>query len=42
MIAPAVARIVADALLGRRDDALDVLGLGRFSAGDLVPEPQLV
>jgi sarcosine oxidase subunit beta len=42
MIAPAVARIVADALLGRRDDALDVLGLGRFSTGDLVPEPQLV
>ncbi len=42
MIAPAVARIVADAVLGERDSALDVLGPERFAAGRLVPEPQLV
>jgi sarcosine oxidase subunit beta len=42
MIAPAVARITADAVLGKRDDVLDVLGLDRFAAGRLVPEPQLV
>lgn len=42
MIAPAVARITADAVLGRRDDVVDVLGLDRFAAGRLVPEPQLV
>ncbi|MGZ4334735.1 MAG: NAD(P)/FAD-dependent oxidoreductase, partial [Gaiellaceae bacterium] len=42
MIAPAVARITADAVLGERDEILDVLGLGRFAAGRLVPEPQLV
>jgi sarcosine oxidase subunit beta len=42
MIAPAVARITADAVLGERDDILDVLGLDRFAAGRLVPEPQLV
>jgi sarcosine oxidase, subunit beta len=42
MIAPAVARITADAVLGRHDEALDVLGADRFAAGRLVPEPQLV
>jgi glycine/D-amino acid oxidase-like deaminating enzyme len=42
MIAPAVARITADAVLGRRDHVLDVLGLDRFTTGRLVPEPQLV
>ena len=42
MIAPAVARITADAVEGRRDEVLDVLGIDRFSAGRLVPEPQLV
>jgi sarcosine oxidase subunit beta len=43
MIAPAVARIVADAIVdGRRDDALDVLDAGRFAEGRAVPEPQLV
>ncbi len=42
MIAPAVARIVADAVLGDRDPVLDVLGPERFAAGRLVPEPQLV
>jgi sarcosine oxidase, subunit beta len=42
MIAPAVARITADAIEGRRDEALDVLGLDRFASGRLVPEPQLV
>jgi sarcosine oxidase subunit beta len=42
MIAPAVARITADAVFGKRDEVLDVLGLDRFAAGRLVPEPQLV
>jgi sarcosine oxidase subunit beta len=42
MIAPAVARITADAVEGRRDPALAVLGIDRFEAGRLVPEPQLV
>ena len=42
MIAPAVARIVAGAVLGERDPVLDVLGPDRFAAGRLVPEPQLV
>jgi sarcosine oxidase subunit beta len=42
MIAPAVARIVVDALAGERDDVLDVLGADRFATGRLVPEPQLV
>ena len=42
MIAPAVARIVADAIGGRDDPVLDILGAGRFAAGRLVPEPQLV
>jgi sarcosine oxidase subunit beta len=42
MIAPAVARITADAVLGERDEILDILGVDRFAAGRLVPEPQLV
>lgn len=42
MIAPAVARITADAVDGKRDPALDVLGAGRFAAGRLVSESQLV
>jgi sarcosine oxidase subunit beta len=42
MIAPAVARIVADGVTGTLDPVLDVLGVARFAAGRLVPEPQLV
>ena len=42
MIAPAVARITADAVEGKHDPALDILGIERFAAGRLVPEPQLV
>jgi sarcosine oxidase subunit beta len=42
MIAPAVARITADAIQGRRDPVLDVLGADRFASDRLVPEPQLV
>lgn len=42
MIAPAVARIVADAVEGERDPVLDVLGPDRFAQDRLVPEPQLV
>ncbi|HEY2543865.1 MAG TPA: FAD-dependent oxidoreductase [Gaiellaceae bacterium] len=42
MIAPAVARILADAVTGTRDPILDILGIDRFAAGRLVPEPQLV
>jgi sarcosine oxidase subunit beta len=42
MIAPAVARITADAVLGSRDAVLDVLGADRFASDRLVPEPQLV
>ena len=43
MIAPAVARIIADVVLeNRRDPALEVLDAGRFAENRLVPEPQLV
>lgn len=42
MIAPAVARITADALGGSSDELLDILGFDRFAANRLVPEPQLV
>jgi sarcosine oxidase subunit beta len=43
MIAPAVARILADAILeGARDEALTVLSPARFVENRLVPEPQLV
>jgi sarcosine oxidase subunit beta len=43
MIAPAVARILADAVTGGpRDEALDVLDVARFVENRPVPEPQLV
>lgn len=42
MIAPAVARIVVDAITGERDDVLDVLDANRFDEGRLVAEPQLI
>lgn len=43
MIAPAVARILAEAVLeGREDEALRVLDPARFAEGRLVPEPQVV
>jgi glycine/D-amino acid oxidase-like deaminating enzyme len=42
MIAPAVARIVAEAVTGGSDPVLDILGIERFATGRLVPEPQLV
>ena len=41
MIAPAVARIPPTRSRDR-DPVLDVLGVDRFAAGRLVPEPQLV
>ena len=43
MIAPAVARIVADAVLGIAvDDALTILDSARFTENRPVPEPQLI
>ena len=43
MMAPAVGRILAEAVLdGREDEALRVLDAGRFAEGRLVPEPQVV
>jgi sarcosine oxidase subunit beta len=42
MLAPAVARILADAVEGRFDPALDVLDIARFEQGRAVPEPQVV
>ena len=43
MIAPAVARIMADAVLGEPpDETLAVLDFERFAENRLVPEPQLV
>jgi sarcosine oxidase subunit beta len=43
MIAPAVARILADEILeGRSDEALSVLDVARFAENRAVPEPQLV
>jgi sarcosine oxidase subunit beta len=43
MLAPAVGRVIADALLEARDDpALSVLDPARFAEGRLVPEPQIV
>ena len=43
MIAPAVARILADEILeGRTDEALEVLDVARFAENRAVPEPQLV
>jgi sarcosine oxidase, subunit beta len=43
MLAPAVGRILADAISGAaEDEALRVLDAGRFADGRLVPEPQVV
>jgi sarcosine oxidase subunit beta len=43
MLAPAVGRIVAEAVSGgAEDEALGVLDPGRFAEGRLVPEPQVV
>ena len=43
MLAPAVGRILAEAVAGSgEDEALDVLDLGRFAEDRLVPEPQVV
>jgi sarcosine oxidase subunit beta len=43
MQAPAVGRILAEAIIdGREDEALRVLDPGRFAEGRLVPEPQIV
>jgi sarcosine oxidase, subunit beta len=43
MLAPAVGRVLGDAITGsREDDALAVLDPGRFGEGRLVPEPQVV
>ena len=43
MHAPAVGRIIADAVLdGREDEAIEVLGANRFAEGRLAPEPQVV
>ena len=43
MLAPAVGRILAEALVGgAEDEALGVLDPGRFAEGRLVPEPQVV
>ena len=43
MLAPAVGRIVADAIAGgARDEALSIIDPARFAEHRLVPEPQLV
>jgi Glycine/D-amino acid oxidases (deaminating) len=43
MLAPAVGRILADAIVaGKEDEALRVLDAARFAEGRLVPEPQVV
>ncbi len=42
MIAPAVGRILADAVMGAHDPVLDVLDWGRFADGRMVPEPQVI
>jgi sarcosine oxidase subunit beta len=43
MLAPAVGRIIAESVLGEREDAaLSVLDAGRFAEGRLLPEPQVV
>jgi glycine/D-amino acid oxidase-like deaminating enzyme len=43
MVAPAVGRIIADAVIdGREDPILTVLDAQRFSEGRLVPEPEVV
>jgi glycine/D-amino acid oxidase-like deaminating enzyme len=43
MLAPAVGRIVAEAIaLGREDEALRILDLRRFAEARPLPEPQVV
>jgi glycine/D-amino acid oxidase-like deaminating enzyme len=43
MLAPAIGRIVADAVVGTaQDEALAILDAGRFAEGRLVPESQVV
>jgi len=42
MISPAVARIVVDAIVGDRDELLEVLDADRFDEGRLITEPQLI
>jgi sarcosine oxidase, subunit beta len=43
MMAPAVGRIVADALVERRfDPALESFAIDRFERGNLLPELQIV
>ena len=43
MVAPAIGRILAEALLtGRNDPALDLFALDRFERGHLLPELQIV
>ena len=43
MVAPAVGRIIAEAVIdGREDPILTVLDAQRFSEGRLVPEPEVV
>jgi glycine/D-amino acid oxidase-like deaminating enzyme len=43
MVAPAIGRIVAEAVVGEpHDPLLDVLGAERFAEGRLVPEPSVV
>lgn len=43
MLAPAVGRILAEAIAGTaQDDALGILDPGRFAEGRLVPEPAIV
>jgi glycine/D-amino acid oxidase-like deaminating enzyme len=43
MLAPAVGRILAEAVTGdAEDEALAVLDAGRFAEGRLIPEPQVV
>jgi len=43
MVAPAVGRVIAEAVIdGREDPALAVLDPARFAEGRLVPEPQVV
>jgi glycine/D-amino acid oxidase-like deaminating enzyme len=43
MLAPAIGRIIAEAVLGEpHDPLLDVLRPERFADGRLVPEPSVV
>jgi sarcosine oxidase subunit beta len=43
MLAPAVGRILADAIVdGKEDESLHILDAARFAEGRLVPEPQVV